>query len=349
MKEYSPFLKIKQGEISALINLSPHDRKSIIPLLEPPRDDTYTEEDLIRKIDRNAKRIIKKILPPFLFYLDNYEIPDELQIHGEDTYLYLIDAFKEFEIIPVIGFDRSKSHNQIGINYANKKSKKIAFRITSDYFDSFLAYEKDLERIISALNPDVLCTVLLDCNYIDDHNAANIEKNTIKILKNIIELKLFTKIVISGSSIPASIGDKVKTNTEKLIPRNEVNLFRKTIIKYPDVLLIFGDYTVISPGYSEINVEPELIQNVMTSKIIYSLLDSHFICRGGTIKAYGFEQYFSHAERIIGESFFRGSGFSWGDNYLYEKAIHGGKNITPSTIIGPEVNAHIKLMINETL
>ena len=349
MKEYSPFLKLKQGEISALINLLPNDRKLIIPLLEPPRDDTYTAEELKRRIDRNAKRMSKNIEKTFLFYLDNYEISDELQIHGEDNYLYLIDAFKEFDIIPVIGFDRSETHNLIGINYANNKSGKIAFRITSDFFDSFLAYEKDLRSIIGKLNPDISGIVLLDCNYIDDSNTDNCEKSVKKILKNIFELNLFSKIVISGSSIPVSMKDKVESNTDEFIPRNEVNLFRKIVAEYTDVLLIFGDYTVISPGYSEINVEPELIQNVMTSKIIYSLLDFHFVCRGGKIKTHGFGQYFSHAERIIRESFFRGSDFSWGDNYLYEKAIHGGKNITPSSIIGPEVNAHIKLMINETL
>ena len=329
--------------------LFPDYRKKIVPLLELPRDDSYTESKLVKKIDKSVKKMKSSIELSFTFYIDNYEVPDELTIHDTDNYLYLIEAFKDFDIIPIVGFDRTETHNLIGINYANNDSEKVALRITHDYFDSFMAYEKDLESILNNLESNVSCTLLLDCNYIDDSNIDNMRNKLLRIMENLIGIERFKKIVITGSSIPASIATKVKTNTNVHIIRNEVTLFKRINSIYPRELLVFSDYTVISPGYSEINVEPELIQNVMTPRIIYSLIDSHYISRGRAIKQYKLDQYFKQAEDLINESFFRGKEYSWGDNYLFEKATYKGTNITPSTIIGPVVNAHITLMINEIL
>jgi hypothetical protein len=349
MNEYSPFLKLKQGEITALINLLPLDRKIIIPLLELPRDDKNTIDKLISKIDKSAKSMKKNLESNFSFYIDNYEVPDDFKIYGSDNYLYLLNSFEDFDIIPVIGFDRTKTHNSIGIKYANTRSKKVALRLTYDYFDTFLAYDEDLKTMLNKLDSDVSCIILLDCNYIDDSNIEIFGKNLLVVLTNIIESNKFAKIIISGSSIPTPIGDKVKTNTNVEIKRNEIILFKEIIKKFPGMPLILGDYTVISPGYSEISVAPTLIQKVTTTKIIYSFLDSHYINRGQAIDPYGLEQYFSQAEKIIKKSFFRGRDFSWGDSYLFDRAKYKTTKITPSSIIRPEVTSHIKFMISEIL
>jgi hypothetical protein len=348
MTEYSPFLKFKANELIALINLLPEDRKNIIPLLELPRDDSYTVNDLISRIDNSVKKMKKKIENNFSFYIDNLEIPDIFKIHGSDNYQYLINSFIDFDIIPVVGFDRVKSHNDIGINFANKKAKKIAIRVTQDYFENFLAYKKDLSDMFAQIEQDVTCILLLDCNYIEDGNVTEKCKICIiKILEYITKTYKFSKIVISGSSIPTPIGDKVKAGTTVNIDRNEISLFNKIKIEYPEIALVLGDYTVVSPGYSEINIKPEAMQNVIKPKIIYSTLNYHYAIRGQKLKTHGFGQYFLQAEAIIKESFYREKDFSWGDNFLFEKATYKGTNITPSSIIGPTVNAHIKFMINE--
>jgi len=350
MNEYSPFLKFKIGELSALIKLLPEDRKKIIPLLELPRDDNYTNNDLITRIDNSVKKMKKGIEKSFSFYIDNLEIPDKFKIHDNDNYLYLINSFSEFDIIPVIGFDRIKTHNDIGINFANKRSKRIAIRITQDYFENFLAYKNDLSKWFADIEQDVSRILLLDCNYIEDDIVAKKCKLCIeKILEYINKTKSFSKIVISGSSIPTPIGDKVKADTTVNIDRNEINLFIRIKGEYPEINLLFGDYTVVSPGYSEVNIEPNAMLNVIKPKIIYSSLNSHYVTRGQKLKTHGFSQYFSQAEKIIKESFYRGRNYSWGDDYLYERAMRKTIKITPASIIGPTVNAHIKFMIDEII
>jgi hypothetical protein len=169
MSKYSPFLKFKIGELSALIHLSSEDRKYISPLLELPRDDKYTEEKLINRIESSAKKMNKYLEKDFTFFIDNYEIPDRIKIYGKDNYLYLTESFKEYNIIPVIGFDRTESHNKIGYDLANKKTKKIALRVTQDYFENVLAYKDELDIMTNKIGHDVSFILLLDCYYIEDH------------------------------------------------------------------------------------------------------------------------------------------------------------------------------------
>jgi hypothetical protein len=349
MNEYSPFLKFKQGEITALINLSFDDRKIIIPLIELPRDDNNTIDKIVTKIDKSVKRMKNNLESNFSFYIDNYEVSDDIIINGDDNYLYLINSFKDFDIIPVVGFDRTETHNSIGTRYANTKSKKIAIRMTYEYFNSFLAYKKDMNKILNELEPDVSCTILLDCYYMDDIHNKKYDESISKTLENIFTIEKINKIVISGSSIPNPIGKKVETNTDVFINRDEVNIFMKIREMHQEMPLVFGDYTVISPEYSELNIDLKYILNIMTSRIIYSCLDSHYVSRGRAIKPHGFIQYYRQAEEIIKKPFFRGENFSWGDKYLVEK-INGTKGfITQSSIVGPGVNAHIKFMISEIL
>jgi len=347
MNEYSPFLKFKNGELNALFNLLPEDRDIIVPLLELPRDNKYTEISLINRINSNLKKMKNNLISDFIFFLDNLEVPDAIKINGKDNYLYLLNEFSIFNIIPVIGFDRAETHNTIGINYANKKTKRIAFRITQDYFDNIFAYKRDLEDLCKKINSDVSHILILDCSYIDDNKI--IEKCKIginRILEYIINLNIFSKIVITGSSIPASINDKVKTGTFVELNRNEVTIF-KEIKKYDlKVNFVFGDYTVVSSEYSEVNMDPRAMFSIITPKVVYSTLDSQYVNRGKKIKEHGFGQYFTQVEAIIKKPFFRKDN-SWGDKYLYEKVKNKTTNITPSSIIGPTVNSHMKFMIDE--
>jgi len=348
MNKYCPFLKFNDGELTALFNLSSRDKSSIIPMLEIPRDDKCKEDKLIRKIDRCAKRMSKNLESSFSLFIDNLEVPDNITINGYDNYLYIINSFSSFDIIPVIGFDRVSSHNDIGIEYANKKSKKIALRVTQDYYDNFFAYKRDLDDVLKRINSDVINILLLDCNYIDDTAfMGKCKMNILKILYYILKINKYSKIILCGSSIPSPIGNKVKTGTSIFLTRNEILLYKEIVDSLKEIEILFGDYTVVSPGYAEINIKPEAMYNVITPKIIYSKLDSQFVIRGYKIKTHGLDQYFSQAETIIKESFYRGDDYSYGDKYLYEKAKYRGKNITPSSIIGPTVNAHIKYMIEE--
>ena len=338
---------MKMGEIVALINLRYEDREKIIPLIDIPSDSKITEEKLVKHINQNVKKMEKNIEANFSFYLDNYEISDDVKINNKHNYEFILESFKYFNIIPVIGLDRSKLHNKIAIKYANKNIGKIAFRISNEFFDSFLVYKNDFKEIIDLISSNLHSTLLIDCRYIDDNNLDNYEKYIIGILEEIIDKDIFMNIVISGSSIPENIKNTVKVDTNVYLNRNEVDLYKKIKLFYPIDKIIFGDYTVISPDVFELNIDPKLYLNFMTSKIIYSQLNSHYFTRGKNIKQYGFEQYIEQAKDIIRQSFYRTKEFSWGDKYLFDKANYGGTNITPATIIGPTVNAHIAFMIDE--
>ena len=113
--------------------------------------------------------------------------------------------------------------------------------------------------------------------------------------------------------------------------------------------MVLGDYGVISPDYSDIKIPSNAMLNVMAPKIIYTYNRKHFIIRGGAIKTHerGFKQYNDFAEIIVLKPFYRGPGYSYGDNFIEQKSRSIGKKVMPGTIIKPTVNAHITYMMKD--
>jgi len=158
------------------------------------------------------------------------------------------------------------------------------------------------------------------------------------------------KLIVTGSSIPASIRDVAQVESEVDINRAELEIFnrvgREIGVSFDIVL---GDYGTISPNYSDLNIMPEVMQNVMAPKIIYAFDNFHYIIRGGALKTHPrrYAQYFDLAEILVAKSFYRGEGYSFGDRFLEEKSYGTGSNVTPSSIIKPTVNAHITYMFKD--
>ena len=158
------------------------------------------------------------------------------------------------------------------------------------------------------------------------------------------------KIIVTGSSIPPSIGEILSVGDEVELRRLELDIFdgvRDAIGDDFDVVL--GDYGIVSPNYSDLDIPPEVFQNVMTAKILYTFDRHHFIIRGGAIRTHerGNEQFYDQAAVIVDSTFYRGADYSWGDNFIDEKSRSEGNLATNSTILKPTINLHITYMLND--
>lgn len=149
------------------------------------------------------------------------------------------------------------------------------------------------------------------------------------------------RVVITGSSIPASIGDILAVQAERMIQRHELVIYKAANAIHDHADLTYGDYTTVSPLYSDVDLAPEILQNVMTAKLSYTLNGSHYFIRGGGLKTKGRTQYFGMAKILCAKPFFRGAAYSNGDEYFYQKSNGIGGNCGPNTVIKPSVNAHI--------
>jgi len=103
--------------------------------------------------------------------------------------------------------------------------------------------------------------------------------------------------------------------------------------------------STVSPFYSDVDLDPRIMQNVMTARLAYTFKGFHYFIRGSSVKSSGYEQYFGLASTLCGQSFFRGPTYSSGDRYLHEKSRRLGKNCTPAAVIKPSVVAHITYMV----
>lgn len=348
MNRYVPFLKFKQGEIMALAHLSASERLKIRPLIEIPRDDLYTSELLKKRIDFSAKKF-KKYCPErdFTFYLDNYEVPDSITIGGTESYKYFLESLSDYKVIPVCGLDRTSMHNSVSVKFARESQNIIAIRVTPEYIKTITAYLKDIAVLFAELGNAMQTILLVDCRLVGPSSVSQLCLDIAKLITLFSTEFGVAEVVVAGSSLPASASMYMGTNSEIFLNRNEVSNFQKVKALLPEIKIDFGDYSIVSPDYSEINIDPRMMPNVMTARMTYSTIDSYYVIRGVSLKQGGYEQYFEIAKKIVGKPFYRGPDYSWGDGFLSEKSEGVGSNCTPSTIIAPTVNAHISFMLSQ--
>src|SRR5262249_49603051 len=129
------------------------------------------------------------------------------------------------------------------------------------------------------------------------------------------------------------------------VARRELSIIAKVRDLHDRAEVVAGDYTIVSPFYSEADLAPELMQTVMTARLAYSFKGSHYFIRGSSMRSGGYEQYFELARELCGQNFFRGRKYSLGDAYLHDKSRRIGKNGAPGAVIKPSVVAHITYMV----
>jgi hypothetical protein len=150
------------------------------------------------------------------------------------------------------------------------------------------------------------------------------------------------RVIVTGSSLPASIGDVLNVDSAQIIARRELAIISKAR-DLSDIELIAGDYTTVSPFYSDADLDPKIMQNVMTPRLIYPFKQSYYVTRGVSMKKGGYGQYVRMTMDLCGQDFFRG--YSTGEAYFYDKSRRIGKNATNGTVGKPSVVAHITYMV----
>ena len=342
MRNYIPFLKAKTNEFSSLKNLDDDISKEITPFFDIPRKNKvdYTEGNYTALIDRIVKKISGLVAIP-LFYIDDYDIEDSLFVSGVQSYQYVMLALREYAFIPVIGINRSDERNAVVFdNSSIVKTKTVAIRVGIEDIQSGLL---DINALVEeAQNYYSAIELIIDLRVVGKNdNTQRIINTVISFLKKSTH---YSKIIITGSSIPTSSGSVVAPNELVDLERKELQIQRVVNLSFPD--LFYGDYTIISPNYSDISIDPRIIPNIMTARIIYSYSDRHYIIRGVSIRKAGYGQYKDFCQKIKNKSFFRGSAYSFGDCFI-DNADKMSKTITASTILNPMINAHITYMYKD--
>ena len=353
MNNYVPFLKLKVNEVAALSVLE-NDVKSVItPFFDLPKKDAMTPlsfKDLVKKAAASIEKNLKGIN---VFFLDNFDIDDRLLVDGSNNYEFVIKTFSNMVFIPVIGLDRSAHRNNLVFESKKRgliKSDVAAVRLSVEDFESFELVRDDIaDFLMQGHKLFSKWALILDnrfCFYVDIKRRAEVISNFLNDAQGLFDPDL---VVVTGSSVPSSIRDVVAVESEATHSRVELSIYREVAKRVDGHNLCLGDYTIVSPLYSDLDIPPEAMQNVIAAKIIYSYNDVHYVARGGALKTHprGRLQYNDIAMRIVSKPFYRGASYSFGDNFLNEKANGLGSGITPSSILKPTINTHISWMVKD--
>lgn len=349
MNKYVPFLKFKQNEIMALRELSIDIKENIRPFFDFPRKNNMTELDFMQTADKMKKKFVRHNQDISSYYLDNYDIDEDLFINGDDSYRYLLNTFTS--MIPVIGIDRSQNHVDAVLNAKQDttiKSSVVAVRFTYEDFESFELVEDDIEEMLGdTIRLFEYVDLVFDCRYTGGIDIELTVKCIIDFIDSFSNKYPIDRVIVTGTSIPVPIGNLVGTESETILRRKELLISCGVKKFFPDIYT--GDYTVVGADYSDTDIEPQLMMNVMTPKTVYSFDDCHFIIRGGALKTHpdGNRQFNEQARIIVSKPFYRGNSYSFGDNFIEEKSRNIGSAVMPGTILKPTINAHITYMMTD--
>lgn len=347
MIPYIPFLKAKQNELKAMSELAGEVKIAICPCFDFPRKKQYSPILLASTADRIADGIKRNWGTDAEFYFDDRDLAQQLKIDGKHQYAYMLKSLMGTAVIPVVALGRTGHNAAVAELKRNGDigSPRVAFRVDPDDFEDFDAVAEQMEYDLKASFDEFdEIDLMLDCRICTGLNVSDTGQQIAKFSKKFCGVYRVRRIIVTGSSIPPSSREVLATNSDCTLPRRELAII-SSARDLSDVDLVAGDYATVSPFYSDADLDPRIMQKVMTARFVYTFKGFHYFIRGSSVRAGGYEQYFGLARTLCAQSFFRGPTYSLGDRYLDEKSRRVGKNCTPGAVIKPAVVAHITYMV----
>ncbi len=351
--KYIPFLKAKANEFGAIKVLEDTQKDVIAPFFDLPFKKDMTADLLKKVIDGAARKFALNMKGVSEYFVDDYDIPDNLIINGKQGYEYFAERMfaENLNFNPVVGLDRSAARQSCVFSAAIRdiaKNRRVALRVTADDLSDYRLVRSDiLDLIRKGEGVYDRWVLVIDNRVCLGADAATRATQIASFCSAAYADHAYEGIVITGSSLPPVIGDILATNNEIHLVRNEIGIYNLAVKLISDAKIFFGDYTVVSPNYSDSDIAPQNMLNVTAPKVVYSYSQNHYIVRGGSLKSHprGFKQYNDIAAKIVAQPFFRHN-FSAGDLFLADKALGNGSNVMPGSILKPTINSHITYMIS---
>ena len=348
MIRYIPFLKAKRGEFNAMSDLALNVKAAICPFFDFPRKKENYDANSFAVKAGNIERGLKKHWGDEAeFYFDDLDVAPKLSVFGKEKYEYIMGLLQELRVIPVVGLNRS-SHNASVAKLKRDgeiESGTIALRVLRDDFEEFDVVR---DQIVSELG-DVFgefdeIDLILDCRVCGGLDVTSTAQQIAVFARKFSRAFTVRRTIVTGSSIPGSLSDLVKSNSAQTVPRRELAILAATR-SLADGTILEGDYTTVSPFFSDADFDPRLFQKVTAPRLIYSFNNSHYIARGQSLESGGPAQYVGITNTLCEQPFYRGRGYSTGEKYFDDKRKRIGRNATNGTIVTPSIVAHITYMV----
>lgn len=355
MQTYTPFLKFKQNEVAALAEFIKKRTEVVIPFFDIPRPKDSDEINILDRLRKGVKQI-EKNLPNSAFYIDNFDVDDSIILQGVGQYEFILNTVSHLGAIPVVALNRDVAHNPAALNYVKNNKCPVAIRLNEEDFESYKLTKPELTTLWDELTVAKPAEIHLVIDFrVITQGVAVLKSRAVNFINSFINDFSVDQIIITGSSIPASLKTILSTNGECSIERSEWHLWSDIAASLPEDVgkkLVYGDYGFISPDYSDVEFEFWLLQKVMGPKVFYSYSTKFFIIRGGAFQTHknGYGQYFDIADTIAHKPFYRGPAYSYGEKYIYDRsslpAVKVKTGGSPGSWIKAGLASHITFIVD---
>lgn len=357
--QYFPIVRAKKGELDAFAKLDKAALGRCTPIFEITKLDGLDLERARKRSNTPYEDYLESRIQSIAEVFNGLHVivdasqwsPEFTTEGGEHVMSFVVTRLTSLGVIacPAVGYDRwdSPEYQQTLRMIGSTLASNAFFCVRLDS----LAIEDlgDPDHLIEVLESMVNVTgmvesatpVLIDLGDITQTSVQEVMES-VEDAYGHIKAMGFGYAVMSGSSIPDSIEKAVKArDTNGLVQRKEMLVWKGFMSANPQASLYFGDYGVRNPRSSDI------IATNMNVKIRYTIENAFFIARGHSVKeADGYSQS-QHLSRVVMASpHYKGASFSWGDLKIME--CGSGKLVGSSTSwISYDTNHHMKVVINE--
>lgn len=350
---YMPILKAKRGELDALRMLPPETRSRMMPLIEvAPIPLDWDEEREVKSVNDHLDRLgerLRNAWPdnlPFLVDL-NWLSPELRMDSGIHPLAAVFEDLrcKSLLAAPVADLDRDAAYRAAVKSVVTIDRRGAGLRVLSedcedsrvlaDQIDAFLR-----ECALNAAEVDLI----LDLGDISGSQVVPWALFARATINSLPHLKGWRSLVLAATAFPKDLSG-FSGGTVSLVPRTEW-LIWKTIAKAAEKVErrpLFGDYGISNPELVEI--DPRLMR--MSASLRYTVDENWVIPKGRNVRQHGFQQSQALCAMLKNRPDFAGPQFSWGDNWIDQRAEGGVGPGNATTWRQVGTNHHLAFVVDQ--
>jgi len=344
---YTPILRNRRSEMLGLSDIQSDVQSLMMPLFDVAAPTKRADQEKAEKYVINNIVRTEKIAKGFgSVFVDSSELDPVFRLPGNIHPLSAAAAAVSTAgatAIPVTGLHRDAAHHQAALDATDPFAGLICIRLdATDVGTARLTY-KGIKDVVQAAGVNSMQVfLLLDMQCLHGLEPGDVVKPVNRLILLLNEQN-WAGIIVGGYGMPEQLSTAVQTKEQAYLPRVEQKMFNSLNSHSLKSPLWFADYTVLPP--SVVELDWRLIGRVMSPKALYALEDTWLVVRGGAFSSHpdGYDQYFSIAEEIVALDEYSGVGYSAGDDYIADKALHVGKPGSPASWITACVNHHVTL------
>jgi len=345
MTIYSPIVKSKRGEATAIFNLSQSVKDNIAPFFDilAMEEGVLGEEKVQEHLEKQALNIIDAWSDQGTCYIDFFDLASSARcLNGVHplTFVFGHVMCQKVRPIPVVGIERDIPYKMAVRNLIYEGVEAIALRLGKDDIQlpsSLCAKVSSLIYEIGAT--DLPLHVFIDFRSLEVMSSGEVEKQVRRVLE---ELKKINpkRIVFCASAIAPSMA-LFKKDSINRIERTDYLIWRNLVKSVLN--LDFSDYGVIHPSY--IDIDPRLLKP--SAKIRYTTSSGWIIIKGSCWRD-DTSQHHELSKMLSDQQEFRGDD-SWGGNYIVSCAEGRPSYGSLETWVSVDQNNHINQTVKQIL